>query len=167
MKSDVITVSSDGARMEEALNQAAKVADYSDLSGKDALHLRLLGEEMLCVMRAITGEMQGKFWIENEDGLCSLHLLVETPITAEKRKQLLSVSTTGKNEATKSFMGRLREFFFSGADEDIASFSNPVLLEKGASFNQPPVLDWQWSMLRYQEELKPLVEKKDENALVA
>ncbi|MCR4655708.1 MAG: hypothetical protein K5770_05695 [Lachnospiraceae bacterium] len=118
-------------------------------------------------MRAITGEQEGKFWIESEDGLYRLHLLVETPITAEKRKQLLSASTSGKNEATKSFMGRLREFFFSGVDEDIASFSDPLLLQNGAQFGETPVLDWEWSMLRYEDALKPLVEEKNEDALVA
>ncbi len=43
MKTDVITVSADGNKMEEALDQASKVAAYSDLSGKAAIHLRLLG----------------------------------------------------------------------------------------------------------------------------
>ncbi len=30
-----------------------------------------------------------------------------------------------------------------------------------------PYLDWEWSMLRYEEALKPLVAEKDEDALVA
>ncbi len=167
MRTDVITVSSDGGQMDKALDQASKVAVYSDLSDRDELHLRLLGEEMMCVMRAITGETEGKFWIENEDGLYRLHLLVETPVTAEKRRQLLSASTSGKNEASRGFMGRIKDFFFSGVDEDIASFNNPALFQKGASYGETPVLDFQWSMLRYEEALKPLVEENNQDALVA
>ena len=49
--------------MEAALNQAEKVAAYKSLSPKNTLHLRLLTEEMMGMMRSITGETQGKFWI--------------------------------------------------------------------------------------------------------
>ena len=41
MKTDKITVSSQGARMGAALEQAEKVAAYKGLKMKDALHLRL------------------------------------------------------------------------------------------------------------------------------
>ena len=47
MKTDKITVSSQGARMGAALEQAEKVAAYKGLKMKDALHLRLLTEEMI------------------------------------------------------------------------------------------------------------------------
>jgi hypothetical protein len=42
MKTDVILISSKGARMENALNEVDKVADYKGLSAKNRLHLRLL-----------------------------------------------------------------------------------------------------------------------------
>ena len=41
--------------------QAEKVAAYKGLSPKGALHLRLLTEEMMGMMRSITGEKEGKF----------------------------------------------------------------------------------------------------------
>ena len=67
MKTDVITVSAKGQRMGAALEQVEKVAAYKELSQKDALHLRLLTEEMMGMMRSITGEPEGQFWIEDED----------------------------------------------------------------------------------------------------
>ena len=60
--------------MEAALAQAEKVAAYKGLTGKNALHLRLLAEEMMGMMRSITGETEGKFWIEDESGEFRLHL---------------------------------------------------------------------------------------------
>lgn len=50
MKTDVITVSSQGVQMASALNLAEKVAAYKELSGKNALHLRLLTEETMGMM---------------------------------------------------------------------------------------------------------------------
>ena len=69
MKTDIISVSSSGRQMETALAQVEKVAAYKELGHKQALHLRLLAEEMMGMMRSITGEKEGEFWIEDEDGV--------------------------------------------------------------------------------------------------
>ena len=74
MKTDVIRVTNAEGGVRAALNQVEKVAAYKGLSGKSALHLRLLTEEMMGMMRSITGEVEGKYWIEEEDGLYALHL---------------------------------------------------------------------------------------------
>ena len=143
--------------MEAALNQAEKVAAYKSLSPKNTLHLRLLTEEMMGMMRSITGETQGKFWIEDEDGVYELHLQVSTRMNSEKREQLLAASSTGKNESAKGLMGRLRDFFDRGADEDIASFSSPLML--------PGMYDhsstWEWSMMSYEDALADRMRQND------
>ena len=128
MKTDVIVVSSKGNQMETALSQVEKVAAYKGLPAKGALHLRLLTEEMMSMMRSITGETEGKFWIEDNDGVYELHLLCETRMTSGKREKLLSTSSTGKNESARGLMGKLRDFFDRGADEDIAPFTNSLLM---------------------------------------
>ena len=61
MKSDVITVSSRHDQIEEALKQAEKTAAFKGLSKKGTLHLVLLTEEMMGLMRSITGETEGNF----------------------------------------------------------------------------------------------------------
>ena len=124
MRTDVIAVSSRGARMESALLQVDKVAAYKGLSAKNALHLRLLAEEAMGLMRSITGETEGLFWIEDQDDEYELHLQVKTTLSEEERTRLLSVSSTGKNESAKGIMGRLRAFF-----------------------------DWEWSLRRYESAL--------------
>ena len=148
MKTDVISVSSRGSRMESALLQADKVAAYKGLSAKDALHLRLLAEEALGLMRSITGETDGLFWIEDRDDEYELHLQVQTALSEDKRARLLSVSNSGKNESAKGLMGRLRAFFDWDSDEDTAACSSlylPDMLESSS-----PMLDWEWSMKRYE-----------------
>ena len=62
MKTDTILVSSRGREMETALKQAEKAAAYKGLGTKSALQLRLLTEEMMGLMRSITGETEGAFW---------------------------------------------------------------------------------------------------------
>lgn len=153
MKTDVITVSSKGAKMESALIQADKVAAYKGMSPRSALHLRLLTEEMMGLMRSITGDVTGSFWIEENDNVYELHLRTEKWLTSETREKLLAASTTGKNESAKGLMGRLRNFFEVGADEDIAAYTNPLVLPGMYETASMPKMDWEWSMVQYQEAL--------------
>lgn len=111
MKSDVIVISGKEDRTEAVLAQAERVADYQKLSPKGALHLRLLAEEMMSMMRAITGDVNGEFWIENKGEQYELHLHVKTLMDYQKREQLLSASASGKNEANRGLMGKIRAFF--------------------------------------------------------
>ncbi|MGN1368098.1 MAG: hypothetical protein ACI4WX_04460 [Aristaeellaceae bacterium] len=150
MKTDMITVSSTGRQIEAALNQAEKVAAYKGLSPKSALHLRLLTEEMMGMMRAITGEKEGQFWIEDEDNTYQLHLLVNSRISLDKRDQLLAASTSGKNEAARGLMGRLLDFFDQGADGP----SMPLFHENMMGDMTSSTLNYEWSMTTYQNELR-------------
>ena len=167
MKSDVIVVSSKGSQMEKALNQVDKVAVFKELENKDAMHLRLLAEEMMAMMRSITGETTGKFWIEDQDGVYELHLQAATRMTSTKREQLLSAATSGKNESARGFMGKLRDFFERGADEDVAARTSPLLMPGMYEHSSTPTLEWEWSMSKYVNALSYGVDRKDEKALEA
>ncbi len=167
MKTDVIVVTSRGAGMGTALEQAEKVAAYKGLSGKGALHLQLLTEETLGLMRSITGETEGRFWIEDEDGVYALHLSVVTNMTSDKREQLLSTASSGKNESARGFMGKLRDFFDRGADDDVAAYTSPLLMSGMHEQSSTPTLDMEWSMLRYEQALTDGVQRREDDALEA
>ncbi len=161
MKTDVVVVSTNGAGMEEALNQAEKIGEYKHLSSKSTLHLRLLAEELMGLMRSITGEKSGQFWIEDDDGTYMLHLLVDTRMNTVKREKLLNTSTSGKNAYAKGIMGRLRDFFDRNADQDVVAFTNPIMMS-GVYDNAQDILhDVEWSMVKYREDI---YSTKDENA---
>ena len=164
MKTDVITVSSRGRKMEKALEQADKMAAYKGLSGKNALHLRLLTEEMMSMMRSITGETEGKFWIEDENGTYALHLQVNTRMDTVKRDQLLSASTSGKNDSARGLMGRLRDLFDRSADSDLAAVSSPFLHSGMMDHADPSTLGWEWSMVQYESVLNAGVQRNDDEA---
>ena len=153
MITDRIEISSDGDRMETALAQADKVARYKELDDQSAVRLRLLAEEMMAMMRSITGETVGLFWIEDREGCFQLHLSVDTQMTAQKRKQLLSASSTGRNESAKGFMGTLRDLFDRSEDVDEPSGTNPLFMSGALEYSSTPTLDWEWSMTRYSDAL--------------
>ena len=159
MKTDIMIVSNSGARMEEALNQVSKVAEYKGLSHKSTLQLRLLTEEMLGMMRSITGDIDGEFWIEDLHGVFELHLRVFTLIDEEQRRHLISASTEGKNEASRSLMGKLRSFFdLSGG----APVMHGLFMPGGSMAPESMT----WSMADYREQLQQFAHR-DPNALEA
>lgn len=111
MRTDKITVTNTGEGMAEAMEQAASAASYRALTGKEAMRLRLLAEEMLGMLRQIAGKTEAAFWVESEEKQFELHLIAHPVITGEMREELLSVSSTGKNAAAVGVMGKLRDIF--------------------------------------------------------
>ena len=157
MKSDVIIISNDGTGMDDALVQAEKTAQYKGLQGRDALHLRLLAEEMLGMMRSITGEREGRFWIEDQDDVFQLHLQVETPMSFDKQEKLLAASSSGKNEAAKGIMGKIRAFFDPLDWADAPMPMNPEAMNSAST----------WSMNAYRQMVKESLEQEQEGAAEA
>lgn len=146
MKTEVIAVSNRGTEIEEALKLTEAFAQKKGLDGKKALHLRLLTEEMMGMMRSITGETEGEFWIEDDTETAELHLRVKTLLDTQTRDQLISVSTSGKNEATRTLMGKLRSFFEIGS-----AFPAPFRLVDNAEMND---VFTAWSLAEYRNQLR-------------
>ena len=147
MKTDVILITSEGNNMEAALAEIDKISVYKNLSTQNAMTLRLLAEETMSMMRAITGNVNGEFWIEDKDGAYELHLLVRTLVDEKIREQLLAASASGKNEAARGFMGKIRSFFepASGAPFFSAGFAGGSPEMHG---------QYSWSMEDYRDQLR-------------
>ena len=56
MKTDIIAVTNTGDHMQTVLREAEKAAEYKGLSEQSSMQLRLLTEEMMGLMRSITGQ---------------------------------------------------------------------------------------------------------------
>ncbi|MBE6742211.1 MAG: hypothetical protein E7570_07925 [Ruminococcaceae bacterium] len=160
MKSDIIHVSSNGDGVAEAIKQTELVANFKSLSKKDSIHLLLLTEEMMGMMKALTGEQEADFWIDDENNDFRLHLKAETSMNAEMRRNLLSASTSGENIAAKGVMGKIRDLFSrilepgeSPVPAEYAtgwSSSNLSTAEAAAvAKNYSPMLVNVWSFNRY------------------
>lgn len=109
MKTELISITPAGAGKDKALELTEKTGAFCGLDHKSALRLRLLSEELIELMRTFTGELKGDFWLEAKDSTVEVHLKTEIPMDQQTKKELLSVSSTGKNAAAKGFMGKIRD----------------------------------------------------------
>lgn len=173
MKSDIIKVTNAGAGIDEALNAALACAAYRGLEKKDALHLRLLAEEMLGMMRQITGETEADFWVQSEGLNHELHLVAHPIVTGKVRKELLKVSTSGKNAAAVGVMGKLRDIFSRALvsdelDDLPADYATGFILPENIGFADPMAYAITanmvtWSMQKYKSSIEDhSAEKKEE-----
>lgn len=109
MQTDKITITSSGSGMEAAMKEAMKFAGYIGLDRKKTLRLRLLVEETLGMVEAITEDFAAYFWLESdEDKSYRIHLTAETYMDYNKKQGLIAVSREGKNDASRGFMGKIR-----------------------------------------------------------
>ena len=109
MRIEEVKVNSQGLGWDEALEFTEKLGLEGGLDKKELLQLRLLGEELIGLMRGIAGDMEALFRIEQKDRAFRLLLTSEITLTQEMRSRFLAVATSGENAAAKGFMGRIRD----------------------------------------------------------
>ncbi len=172
METNHIYVNGQEDRIELALAEADHFSEYQNLSVKDARRLRLLTEELLGMIRGLTGEYTAMFWIEGEPKKCRLHLQAKTEMSNEKRAELIAASTSGKNAAAKGLGGRLRNLIEIGLQsfDDVAKL-NSQSGESAAIYTfgmEPSAATFSpssWTLSRFRENL-PAPEEGKETAAV-
>lgn len=164
METDKINVSSDGSGREEALAATELLADSISLSPGSKLRLRLLAEETLGMVASISGEFTACFQAEGEsNGVCIIRLEADTAMDREKRKEFISVSSSGRNEAEKGFMSKIKAMFERGIsldpDGSVQDLTEvPAYMEMGmtgpADVQGANSMMYLWSLERYRENVK-------------
>ena len=130
------------------------------LDKKQAMHIRLLAEETIGLVRAMTVNFEAYFWLEKENDEYRVKLNVRTDMSKEKKEELLSLSTSGENVAVKGFMGKIREMI----ENSLLDFDSALSLQQkfggnsgysyvgmGTLEDDTPLL---WSLNSYKESLQ-------------
>ena len=114
MVSDKFTVNNDAQRMAAARYVTESFAEQAGLDGRNALRLELLVEETLGMVKTMLDSFYGQIWFTADGRDVEIHFEATADMDADKKEELLSVSSTGKNVAAKGFMAKLGEMI-SGA----------------------------------------------------
>lgn len=109
MISDKFMVNSDDGRMAAARYATENFAWQAKLDKRSALRLSLLVEETLGMMKAMVDDFYGRLWFSGDEKACEIHLEATANMDTDRRQELLSISSTGKNAASKGFMAMLGE----------------------------------------------------------
>ncbi len=128
VRSVPVEITNAGGGWEEAIEQARLMAEFNGLGRRESLRLRLFAEEMLSMARAVTGELKAVFRIECVGDSFVLRLTARTVMDSKKRRALLASSASGRNEASVSFLRRLKDAF----EQALAGGAERVFIDLGA-----------------------------------
>ena len=157
-----IKISNTGENMNAALDLTEKTAKSMGLSSRDTMRLRLLAEEMMSMVRAITGSFTAEYWLEHEGSSCKLVLSAKSDLDYGKRSEFLSVSTTGKNTAKVGLMEKIRGIFEAGlygmeqsfaaqAEYGVGMYSAGMMGAVDAGMTEAI---YSWSMQKYRSDIE-------------
>lgn len=157
MMTNKTAVNRQGVGRETALNEVERFAARQNLSPKTALRLRLLAEESMGMISEIVGDFDAYFWVEGDSNTMELHMEAYTSMDLDKREQLLSVSSSGRNMAFRGIMGKIRDVFetYLMAYDDLNRYATEngiQLFPYGETDMMTAGMDWTnqcWSLGRY------------------
>ena len=122
MKSNVCKLEKGNKDLAVVFNECEKVAEYNNLTHKQALHLRLLCEEIDGMLPNIIEDFEGDLWIEFEDGICKINISIEMPkFSVEKKEELIDLSRNKKNASAVGVLGKIRSMV-----EDLFLYENSL-----------------------------------------
>ena len=159
MKNDKIMISSRDVDFTNALKDIDESIGALNLSTKDSLHLRLIAEEILGMMNAMSGNFKAMLWFERTVKEASVNFTAKTEyMDLDMKEGLLPVSTSGKNASTKGFMAKVGDIIENG----VLNFENVMKLEQqygggyvgyGSVSGMSPDFALSWSLSQYRNSL--------------
>ncbi len=146
MKSTVINIDRNTKNLSDILDETQKISASSGLDSKKALRLRLLAEELVGMLKELSGCYDGEFWIE-EDNL-KFELITRISLYQEMdkktKKGFVGVSSDNKNAAAKGVMGKIRDVV-----ENMMYPEDAAYINGGDSFDGGAVISTGWSLKKY------------------
>ena len=165
MENKKLIVSSNEAMSEDTLGRVDEYLRAFTLGNKDRLHVRLLIEETLGMLRGMTGQYTAMLWLEVAKQDCRLYVRATSDMDINKKKDLLSVASSGKNAFAKGFMAKMGDLIENG----VMNYENVMLLQQkyGMGYvdvasmgGNPSDIMFTWTLDEYR---KKLGQKKGEN----
>lgn len=152
MKSNNCTLTGQEGELKNILREVDKCTAYNELDSQSALRVRLFAEELVGMLPALLKNAEGVFWIENEANKYELHISVNAKETDFfTREKLLTVSKSGRNEANRGFMGKIRavaEMMLFPADNNMIAFDFA-----GCEGDPSRSYMYSWSMKKYEKKI--------------
>ena len=158
-----ILINSRNMVMAEALDRVDRDIKELQISHKDGMHLRLIAEETLGMLKAMAGEYTALVWIEQDGNEASVNISAKAEkMNRDAKKEILSVSSSGRNASSRGFMGKIGDFIektLSERDEerelldDYDDYDSGIIDFTSAEGEQEEMVR-AWSLDRYRQSLK-------------
>lgn len=114
VRTDTVSIVPGSGHIESALETVRGFASRQRLSAHAAMQLELMTEEIIGVIGNIVDKTKAKLWVEGSGVKYRIHISFSTNFGTEEYKRLLSLSSSGKNEAVTTLAGKIWEKMVAG-----------------------------------------------------
>lgn len=155
MKSNVCKLIKNKECLNNILEETEKALNFIKLEKHEALRIRLLSEEMVCLVGELIDDFEGEFWLETKGDKLSLCASLEVSYMDKSLKdRLLKLSSNNKNNFAKGIKGRILAAFESLA---LSIAENGVYIPSSIGYNTYEEYSenatYTWSLNDYKEEV--------------
>jgi hypothetical protein len=161
MQSNVIKITREAEAIDKILTETQKTAVYAELDGKQTLRSRLIAEELVGMLKELSENFDGDFWIEQENLSFKFvtQLYLNETMDKQTKDKFIDISSDKKNAAAKGIMGKIRDVVENLLYPDNAVYSSNFIsyqLETAVLLNDT------WTLSRYKDAQKANDEPWDE-----
>ena len=114
VRTDTVTIVPGSGHIEMAIETVRGFAARQGLSERAAMQLELMTEEIIGIIGNIVDKTRAKLWVDGSGIKYRIHISFPTNIGTEMYKRLISLSSSGKNEAVKTLAGKIWEKMVAG-----------------------------------------------------
>ncbi len=152
-----------------------KVDDYlaeMKLSTKDTIHMKLLFEETVGMLKALTADYHAAIWFEKYKHECCIRVTGKTEMSQTKKESLLDMASQKGNTLVKGFMDKVGDVIENG----LLNYNNVMKLQQeygGGYVNYGTMGMYNgiegmadsgimWSLYEYKDALKDQMDNQEE-----
>ena len=160
MKSNIIAISKNEDNLNKILSETQKTSEYASLNAKQSIKTRLIAEEFIGMLKELSQDFEGEFWIEHEDLSFSFvaQIHINEVMDLQTKRKFIGVSSTKKN-TTKGIMGKIRDVVENLLYPENAMYSASFI---SYQLESAVLLNDQWTLNRYKDAERDKAEPWDE-----
>ena len=160
MKSDVIKITQNEDNLNKIFVQTQKTAEFASLDTKQTLRTRLIAEEFIGMLKELSTDFDGDFWVECEDAKLSFiaQIHINEAMDLQTKRRFIDVSSSKKN-TTKGIMGKIRDIVENLLYPEDARFKSTFVAYQ---LESAVLLNDQWTLNRYKDAERNNAEPWDE-----
>ena len=168
MRTNSIKIDNSLSNFDRIFEEVDKYIEYNKLSGKNAIHIRLLTEEAVGMLKEMVGSFSADFYVEGDGRKNAINIEGKADLDAWQRSDLLDVSSTGKNALAKGIMSKIRSVMEAGImGIDLAYETDPI--DYGYILSPIPrsegeLFEQMWSLSAYKQGVENYKNENEVNA---
>lgn len=150
MKTNIIKITQSEDNLNKILSTTQKISEDVGLDNKQTLKMRLIAEEFVGMLKELSTDFDGEFWIEEENLKVSFitKLYINKEMDKKTKRKFIEVSFDKKNTAAKGIMGKIRDIVENMLYPENAMYSSSFIAYQ---LETAVLMDDKWRLNKYKE----------------